>query len=82
MGHQRKGAKQNAFDPTENRGIGADPQGEAQDRQNGKGRIANQHPKTEAEVLEEILKHGVHLENMNRSTDRYITPIRPLVLPI
>src|SRR6266852_8161031 len=51
------GTEQNPFDPTEDRGIGADSQGKAEDRQDGKARTAPQHPETEAEVLKRCLDH-------------------------
>src|SRR6266404_4264948 len=58
VGYRRVRTEQNPFDPTEDRGIRADSQGEAKDRQDGKARTAPQHPETEAEVLQCGLDHG------------------------
>src|SRR6266852_5801891 len=51
VGYQRVRAKENSFDPTKNRGIGADSQGEAKDSQDGKARAAAEHAKADAEIL-------------------------------
>src|SRR5258708_3541454 len=48
VGYQRIGAEEDAFDPTENRGVGADTQCEAKDGQCGKARVAADQPKADA----------------------------------
>jgi hypothetical protein len=53
--HQRIRANQNAFNPTEHRGICADAENEAKERENGKSRTAQKHPETEAKILEKCL---------------------------
>src|SRR4029077_6332668 len=57
VGYRRVRTEQNPFDPTEDRGVRADSQGEAKDRQDGKAGTASQHPETEAEVLKRRLYH-------------------------
>ena len=53
VGHRREWTEQDSFDPTGDRGRGADPQGQAEDRQEGKARTAPEDPESEAEVLED-----------------------------
>ena len=54
---KRKRPQEDAFDPAEDRGVGADAEREAQDRQNGEARAAPEHAKTESEIVE----HGLYL---------------------
>src|SRR5882757_9714630 len=49
--YQRVGTEEDAFDPTENRGVGTDSQGEAKDGQGGNARAAAEHAKADAEIL-------------------------------
>src|SRR6266478_3864589 len=49
--YQRVGTEEDAFDPTENRGVGADTQGEAKNGQGGKAWAAAEHAKADAEIL-------------------------------
>ena len=51
---QRIGTQQDAFDPAEDRGVGADAEREAQDRQEGKAGTAPQHP----EPVPKVMNHG------------------------
>src|SRR5713226_7668445 len=57
VGYRRVRTEQNPFDPTEDRGVRTDSQGEAKDCQDGKARTAPEHPETEAEVLKRSLDH-------------------------
>src|SRR5258707_12773448 len=52
VSNQRVGAEEDPFDPTEDSGIRADPQSEAQNRQDGKARTAAEHAEADAEVLQ------------------------------
>src|SRR5882762_10306444 len=49
--YERVGTEEDAFDPTENRGVGADSEGETKDGQGGKARAAAEHAKADAEIL-------------------------------
>src|SRR5882724_10224798 len=49
--YQRVGTEEYAFDPTENRGVGADSQSETKDGEGGKARAAAEHAKADAEIL-------------------------------
>src|SRR5712672_2447766 len=49
--YQRVGTEEDAFDPTEDRGVGADSKGEAKDGQGGKARATTEHAKADAEIL-------------------------------
>src|SRR5260370_6066814 len=57
MRDERVGAEENSFDPTEDSGIGADPQSQAKNREDRKPRTAPKHPDAEAEVLQRRLDH-------------------------
>ena len=48
------GAEQDAFDPAEDGGVGADAQRQAQNRQQRKSRAAAEQAETEANILQEI----------------------------
>src|SRR5229473_8209257 len=52
VSYERVGAEEDSFDPTEDSGIRADPQSEAQNRQDGKARTAAEHAEADAEVLQ------------------------------
>src|SRR5258707_6356894 len=52
VSNQRVGAEEDSFDPTEDSGIHADPQMEAQNGQDGKARAAAWHAERDAEVLQ------------------------------
>ena len=45
------GAEEDAFDPTEDSGVGADTQSQAKDCEDRKARTAPEHAEPEAEVL-------------------------------
>ena len=51
---QRIRAQQDALDPAEDRGVGADAEREAEDRQQREARTAQQHPAAEPQVLEQV----------------------------
>src|ERR1700674_5764522 len=51
VGNGRVRAEQDSFDPTVNSGIGADPQGQAKNREKRKARAAPEHPEAKTEVL-------------------------------
>src|SRR5262249_21825110 len=50
-------AEEDAFDPTEDGGVGADAECEAKNRREGKARVAAQYSKGEAEVLKKVPAH-------------------------
>src|SRR5712664_51849 len=50
------GTEKDSFDPTENRGVGADSQGEAKDDQDRKARAAPEHAEADADVLQYALE--------------------------
>jgi len=52
------GAEEDAFDPTEDGGVGADAEGKAQNRQQRKSRAAAQHPQCIAQIQPSGLNHG------------------------
>ena len=54
MDYGRKRTEQYPFNPTENGGIGTDPEREAKNRQKRKAGIAAQHAESKTEVLEKI----------------------------
>ena len=47
--------KQNPFDPTEDGGVGANPQGQANDGKKRKAGIAPQHPETKTNILAQLI---------------------------
>jgi hypothetical protein len=49
-----KRPQQNSFDPTENRCCRADPEGQAEDSENRKARIASEHSDSEAKILKHV----------------------------
>src|SRR5882724_2261724 len=56
MRDQRVGANQNPLDPTEDRGVGSDPERETKNRENGKTRAAHEHARAEANVLQKFIR--------------------------
>src|SRR5205823_3234099 len=58
MRNQRIRANQNPFDPTEDRGVGSDPEHKAKNRENGKTRATHEHARAEANVLQKFICPG------------------------
>src|SRR6266404_784752 len=56
VSYERVGAKQDSFDPTEDGGVGADSQGEAENRENRKAGTAPEHAEADAEVLKNAVE--------------------------
>jgi hypothetical protein len=56
MRYHRVGAEQKTFHPTKHRGIGANAQSQAKDRQQSKARAPSEHPQGEAEILKQGLE--------------------------
>jgi hypothetical protein len=54
VGDKWERTQQDSLDPTENRSGCADPEGKAEDREQGESGTAPEHPKSEAEVLQHI----------------------------
>src|SRR5579863_1584373 len=54
MCHGRIGTKEDSFHPAEHRGVRANSESEAQNRQGGEPGVAPQLPKAAAQILEEV----------------------------
>ena len=56
MRDQRVGANQNSLDPTEDRGVGSDPERKTKDRENGEAGAAPEYAGTETKILQKIVR--------------------------
>src|SRR5689334_10739112 len=58
MRHGGIGAEEDAFDPTEDSGVGADSESETENREDRKAWAAAKHSQAKAKILQSGLNHG------------------------